>query len=76
MNLDSEAVVLGLDAHHPELLYDGLWIGKTLGKLAAERLANGDLEGVKSLLTFGPERPGDQAQVGGPVVGGFQDRSQ
>src|SRR5262249_45427177 len=69
VNLDPEAVVLRLNAHHPKLLDHRLRIGKTLGQLGAERLANCDLERLDSALTFGPERPGNKAKVRGAVVG-------
>src|SRR5205085_1274905 len=68
VNLYSKAVVLRLNAHHPELPDHGLRVRKTLGELGAERLAHGDLEGIESALTLSPERPGDEAEVGGAVV--------
>ena len=76
MDLDAEAVVLGLHTHRPELLDHGLRVGQALRELWPERLAGPDLERVQAGLTSLPERPRDEPEVGCAVVGSLQQWTQ
>ncbi len=59
-----------------ELLENAIRVGQTLRELGTEWVSDRDLEGFEPGLTLGPERPGDEAKVGGAVVGSLEDRSQ
>src|SRR5260370_17754031 len=76
VDLDAQAVVLGLHADEPQLLDHRLRVGKALRKLRSERVTGPDLQRVEALLSLLPECVGDQAEVGGPVVGGLEDGSE
>ena len=76
MNLDAEAVVLGLDSNEAELLDDRLWVRKAFSQLAAKRFPDCDFQSIQPALTLGPQSSGDQTEVGSPVVSAFEQWSK
>jgi len=76
VDLDAEAVVLGLDGHQPELLDHCFRVRQALCELTPNRPAHRDLERCDRFFTIGPESFRDQAEVGDAVVSAFQHRAQ
>src|SRR5438128_4189920 len=76
VDLHPDAVVLGLDRNQTKPLDHGLGVGEALRELASNRASDGDLECVDRAFATRPEGLRDQAEVGYPVVGALQYRSQ